>query len=70
MDRLPPLNNVYGFLLSSTSLERVAQVIGSRFGLYSGQVSVYRSQFDGIEILHIRTEDFEFESQKAEEANT
>lgn len=70
MRELPSPNNVYGFLFSRTSLEKVAEVLRSRLGLTKTEVYVYRSGFDGSETLKVRTEAYEFETQKAKENNT
>ncbi len=70
MRQLPPCNNVYGFLYASNSLERVAEVIRSRLGFTKTEVYVYKSQFDGSEELHIKTEGYEFDVRKAQTQDT
>jgi hypothetical protein len=70
MQELPSPNNVYGSLVSATSLEKVADILRSRLGLTKLEVSVYKSQFDRQETLQIRTTGYEFDTQKIAEENT
>jgi hypothetical protein len=69
MKELPSPNNIYGSLVSKTSLEKVANILRSRLGLTTAEVYVYKSQFDHQETLHIRTEGYEFQTEKAREEN-
>ncbi|MBD1825157.1 hypothetical protein H6F51_22070 [Cyanobacteria bacterium FACHB-DQ100] len=70
MRELPSPYNVYGFLFLNTAIEKVAEVLRSRLGLTEAQVYIYKSQFDGSEILHINTEAFEFEARKATQGDS
>jgi hypothetical protein len=69
MQELPSPNNVYGSLFSTTSLEKVADILRSRLGLTRLEVYVQKSQFDKQETLYIRTEGYEFDTQKIVEEN-
>lgn len=64
MQELLSPNNVYGSIVSTTSLERVAEILRSHLGLTRLEVSVYKSQFDQQETLRIRTARYEFDTQK------
>lgn len=66
---LPIANNVYGYLYSKAGLRNVAKVIKTCLGLSKTQVYIYRSQFDGDEVLKIRREICEFETQSLEEGD-
>lgn len=70
MQELPSPNNVYGSLISTTSLEKVADILRSHLGLTKLEASVYKSQFDRQETLQIRTAGYEFDTQKIAEENT
>jgi hypothetical protein len=70
MNQLPASNNVFGYLFSKTSLEKVAEVLKTRIGLTKTEVYVKRNKFDRHEIMYIRTKEYEFEIQKLREDNT
>lgn len=67
MDRWPATNNVYGYLYSNTSLEKIAKVLRTWLGLSPDEAYAFRSQDDGYEVLRLRTESFEFETQRIKE---
>ena len=57
---IPDSNNVYGHFIAPDGLLPVQQVVKRLVG--DGGASIYRSQFDGDETLHISTETVNFES--------
>ena len=49
-------NNVYGTLICDSSLEKPCKILRYGLGLSETEAYVYKSQFNGIETLKIRTD--------------
>jgi hypothetical protein len=69
MRLLPSPNNVYGALFSTTSLQKVADVLRSRLGLTAAEVFVCKSEGESHETLYIKTAEYEFDTHQVGEAN-
>lgn len=70
MNELPSPYNVYGFIFSTTGLEKIAEILRNYLGLSQAEVYIYQSQFDGSQALYIKTVRYEFETRTTKEENT
>lgn len=57
---IPDSNNVYGTLTALRGLQPVSNAINA--AVAGCRASIYRSQFNGAETLHVRSESAEFDS--------
>ena len=60
MAMIPEGNNVYGIITAPQGLEPVLRAVEQV--VTGGRAYIYRSQFNGAETLHLRSETAEFES--------
>lgn len=60
----PYINNVYGYFICNTNLEKLAAVLQRSISTPDLAVSVTKSKYDGSQTISLSSQNWEFQSRK------